>query len=212
MSGVPVGVNQGDFYLYGEQPVSLNLATDQLLVKLDAGRSREVLEPLTQPGGLFAGSEISRVNNSGLWTIDLAQPVAAGDLAGLVGQLEAVEGVTYASETFYETVGNTRLLVTTDIVVGLKPGVDPAAVFGGAEFAGYRKVGGTTDQFVVTTTAEPGRATMELGNQLNSDGRVAFSSADFVFTLTRMAAPNDPLFAQQWHLNNTGQQGAKVGR
>ena len=46
---------------------------------------------------------------------------------------------------------------------------------------------------------------------MQDDERVLFATPNIVHDFQRMFTPNDPLFGNQWHLDNTGQTGGTVG-
>lgn len=207
----PIGIDRGDFYRLGSESVPLYQATDRILIALEQGTGREILDGLTEPGGLLAGATFGSTSKSHLWTVDLAEPAAPDALPGLLGQVGDVPGIDWAAESFFMPGVGERLLATRDIVVGLAPGSIPEQVFSGSTYASYRPVRGTPDQFVVTTNLAPGRATVAFGNSLLEDPRIAFASADFLVESRLTAAPNDPLYTQQWHLSNPGQGGTLLG-
>jgi subtilisin family serine protease/subtilisin-like proprotein convertase family protein len=212
LSATPVGVDKGDFYVYEGQPSALMQATDRILLRVSAGADgASVVGGLTADGGLLAGGVAQAPPIPGYWYVDLADPLDDAALTSLLAKVEAVPGVADAAETYFTAVGGERLEVTQDVYVSLRPGVDATAMFAGAGYLAVKPVRGTDNEFVVTLDAPAGRAVLTAADTLSRDPRVAFASPDFIMHMTPYAMPNDPLASSQWHLQNTGQNGGKVG-
>jgi subtilisin family serine protease/subtilisin-like proprotein convertase family protein len=97
-------------------------------------------------------------------------------------------------------------VATNEIIVSLRPGLKAQEVFGNdSRFASYRSLLGTSDQFVVTL--QEGLPNLATANALQSDRSFQWASPNFYQQRERFFIPNDPLFGNQWHLNNTGQVG-----
>ena len=52
---------------------------------------------------------------------------------------------------------------------------------------------------------------MDAANALHHKSEVQWSQPNFIWPVKKAFAPSDPLFAQQWHLRNSGQNGGKPG-
>jgi kexin len=52
---------------------------------------------------------------------------------------------------------------------------------------------------------------LEVANRLYESGRVNYAYPNWHRRRTKKAIPNDPLFSNQWHLDNTGQSGGTAG-
>ncbi len=179
LSAAPTGVNLGDFYYYDNQPFPLDRALDQFLVgtKETGPTQKPLLDDLTRPGELLAGGDVSRTADGKYWIVSLAAPASNLDaLKALGDQLAAVPGVTSVAESFFDPISGGRAWASNEIVVDLASGVDPAAFFAAPDFASYRHLRGTTDQYLAVTNAAPGPETLGLANRLQVDPRVDFSA------------------------------------
>ena len=85
------------------------------------------------------------------------------------------------------------------------PGVEPAQYFSAETFSGYEPVACTNDQFVATVASGGALGVLRLADQLLQDPSVAWASPNFRTQGVKYV--NDPLYSNQWHLNNTGQSG-----
>ncbi len=111
----------------------------------------------------------------------------------------------WASPVLRNQEQGTRLLVGDELIAELASGVKPEQF--ADQFVDYRRVGGTTNQFVFSLD-QGGDETVRRAAALARLGEVVWASPNVYHDVRRQALPNDPLFSQQWHLHNTGQTGA----
>jgi subtilisin family serine protease len=110
---------------------------------------------------------------------------------------------------FVERESKLKLVATDQILVGFKPHASPASrrkllaglglmVVGPSEFDPKREI-------VIPIELRRASRTLDLANQLaEADDVVEFAAPNFLAEV-RKGIVNDPMFAQQWHLDNTGQ-------
>ena len=66
--------------------------------------------------------------------------------------------------------------------------------------------------FVLALQADAGVDALAMANRYYESGQTLYSEPNFVRLVNPASVPNDPLFAQQWALKNTGQRGGIVGQ
>jgi subtilisin-like proprotein convertase family protein/subtilisin family serine protease len=197
----------GDAYLADGQVVRLLRRTDQLAVALQdpnvaATRMARLTEASAPLAGFREALELTpnlRVlaATAGIVHLDAIAKAAARDPA-----------VAWVAPVFHEPVSETWLVAADEVIVRLRAGETPATLFGGdSRITGFRPLLGTDDQFIVTVAAGGGEPALALAEELGKDGRVLWATPNFYQEFTRSYTPNDPLLPQQWHLNNTGQNG-----
>jgi subtilisin family serine protease len=146
--------------------------------------------------------------------------VAAAPMEGLVNALSR-KFANKAESTYPVYVDDRsglRVVCTEEITVRFKPKVTAAQrskllcglgleIDRPDEFVGH--------QFQVLPTAltfKSGFRSIDLANELReADDLVEFAAPNFVSEHRKSGAPNDPLFAQEWHLNNLGKKGGLAG-
>jgi subtilisin family serine protease len=64
---------------------------------------------------------------------------------------------------------------------------------------------------VRSISLQSGSRVVDLANRLNEAGLVEYATPNFLAEYKKFAAPNDPLFDDQWHLDNQGADGALAG-
>jgi subtilisin-like proprotein convertase family protein/subtilisin family serine protease len=117
-------------------------------------------------------------------------------------------GVDFAVPVFVIGETNSEAVLLDEVIVALRPGVSAGAFFkGDGRFSDFRPLAGTPDQYVATVAAGPGEAALAVANDLADDKRLAWASPNFFQDWKKFYTPNDPRFANLWHLHNTGQSG-----
>jgi len=112
-----------------------------------------------------------------------------------------------------EETGN-EMLVTDRFVVRLKPEVPRAALDALNNTNGVAVIGpmsGTDREYICQKPGATAPEVLSLCEVYCQDASIAWASPDFVFELKLDYTPADPLYANQWHLNNTGQVGGISG-
>lgn len=106
---------------------------------------------------------------------------------------------------------STRRYVTRQVAVRLAPGVDIAPVAMLTRSRVVRALGRTQRWFVIEAAAEPG-SSLEAAELIGRIPGVLAVEPQLARQQQRRATiPNDPLFARQWHLLNSGQGGGQAG-
>ncbi|MEM6468753.1 MAG: S8 family serine peptidase, partial [Planctomycetota bacterium] len=73
-----------------------------------------------------------------------------------------------------------------------------------------RRLPGTDDQFIVTLAEKDPFKTIDVAGELNEKEGVRWSVPNWYHQIEKFGIPNDPLFGNQWHSDNTGQFGGLV--
>lgn len=146
--------------------------------------------------------------------------VAMAPVQGIVNALprKLAAGVARTLPVFVERESQLRLVATEQILVAFIPSSSASrrrklldglglAVAGESEFDRGRKI-------LVPTSVRRASRALDLANRLvEADDVVAFAAPNFLAEVRKHAvAERYPLFRTQWHLENTGQNGAKVAQ
>jgi len=139
---------------------------------------------------------------------------AAAPVETVVNALPAglASRVSRTMPVFVERESQLKLVATEQILVAFKTAASAAArrrlldglgltIAGHSEFDPARHV-------VVPTSVRRASRSLDLANRLvEADDVVAFAAPNFLAEMRKTGAVNDPLFARQWHLANTGRRG-----
>jgi hypothetical protein len=130
-------------------------------------------------------------------------------LASALAELNGREDVEYALPVYYHANTATRMWPTDRIVVGVS---DPSVVYSilatFPELADAGHVFADESQRIFRVAAIKGADPLAIADRLAAEfgGQgVVYAEPDFHRDYKKMAVPNDTLFADCWHLHNTGQ-------
>lgn len=211
----------GDSYVLAQRKQRLLRRSDEIVVRLRSGRRDEVV--LTRLGtGPLSGFVENRDFGGGLFSFSNPSLRNANAQARLstYSRLEQVAeeigrdaAVAWTAPVFVNAEHGTYAVATDEVIVRLRDGTDPARVLRGDAILDWRQAPGL-DAFLVRAKAGPGVAALRLANDLAARRDVLWAEPNLYQERQRMgtpAPPNDPLLANQWHLNNTGQGGGTPG-
>jgi len=105
-----------------------------------------------------------------------------------------------------------RMALTGEVIIHFPPEWDESRVNGLAKRYGLSYIKGF-DFSPDTRLFSAGSAlqSLEVANEIQFSGEVIYAYPNWFKTMAKRAIPNDPLFPNQWHLNNTGQSGGTAG-
>ncbi|MBB5208923.1 S8 family serine peptidase [Chiayiivirga flava] len=204
---------QGDHYSVKGVRYDLVRRVDQIVVQLKSDAPAQAVNELTRGAGPLAGFVPERRLRSGLAVFastslaDSAKqsPARAYDsLAAAMTRLAAEPVVAWSAPVFINTKYASYAIATDELLVRLRPGVSEQDFFADARFAGAQRVA-SSDAFVARASAGAGEAVLTLAAALQDDPRILWAEPNFFQERKRQFTPDDPLFPDQWHLDNTGQ-------
>jgi subtilisin family serine protease len=198
------------FYWASGEKVELVEQSDQLAVRLVDSYSDEALTQLTAFDGLLADYQIIDSLSEDVWRLGRVSPIGPFIAPPIDTTIFDSLAVDWITESFISTANDNRVVITDELIVGLRDGIKSDEFFESVrDMVGdfqFRPLLGTHDQFVVTLLGRSGKETLEIANVLADDSRVRHSAPNTYQDVKRFFTPNDTLYASQWHLNNTGVQ------
>lgn len=154
------------------------------------------------------------------WYLDDAAAVevppaerSPSDVYELVTDLAVEDGVGFASPRLLDADGN-ALVLTGELLVAFEPTVGD--VLARQLLLPYGEVlerdpAGLGDTYLVRTEFRSGYDVLAAAEVLGARAETRWCDPNFLLEVTRDHVPNDPLFASQWALSNTGQLGGPGG-
>ncbi|MBL9136815.1 MAG: S8 family serine peptidase, partial [Verrucomicrobiales bacterium] len=204
----------GDFYLLGGRgEVHLHRATNETVLILgpaaDPVRTIEAAAARL-PVRALVGGAVTRLNSGRQVTvIRSTRPDSALDLQAL-GQSD---GVLAVHPVFVDPPSRARMLPTGELIVRLTDGVPVAELEADLRAEGLElveRVGSPRLNSFLFRQLNPADDSLALARRLFAHPKLVWATPNFVREMQRYVTPNDPLFPQQQHLHNTGQQGGVV--
>jgi len=202
----------GDFYLAPAGRRPLRRVAGSIVVRLaEQTKKADVLNQLTTAGGPLAGYSLDFEAGQGFTILTATAAERQRQLRNPAAHQRAIAaarragGVRSANPFLVEPASGLGLVVTEEIIIRLRPGVDPRNYFG-ADWANARPVRGTTDQFILQLAGADAEKILAETNRRAADPRVAWAQPNFLSQVLKQT--NDPLFPSQWHLDNRGANGS----
>lgn len=201
----------GDYYWADGKQIPLLRRLDQVVIKFGSREDR--LAAAASLAALVAANEgLTTFNLGPEYSVVDAKLLGEDELADAVNLdvLRGLPGADWVSLAFVGATSGAPIYPTDEVIVALGPGADAAAFFGEA-FSGYRRLGGTTDQWVATVSEGDALGALAMADVLASNPQVMWAAPNLYHTVYLETTPNDTLYSAQWHLNNTGQNGTASG-
>ncbi|MCP4251253.1 MAG: S8 family serine peptidase, partial [bacterium] len=127
---------------------------------------------------------------------------------------EAAAGVEWVRPVYRVAGVDAPVLSTGKLVVRLADEVseeEAAELFNDYGVAVVRRVEGLDHAYLLRPDGDPEDDEVLAAAALYTDDRVAWAHPDFVLPVRKRQVISDTFFGQQWHLNNTGQEGGTPG-
>jgi uncharacterized repeat protein (TIGR01451 family) len=166
------------------QPIRCDIAKDEFYV-LSADKTYSLRKIVPQPTAEALRSYVE------------AQSLAAGEQAGVVLYLQGVPKSTYS-----------RRYLTRQVLARVEPGADMNALATATGAASVRSA--SASGYFLFSSPEPAGA-LALAEALRQQSGVVSAQPQLAHQLQPRWVPDDPLFTNQWHLLNTGQNGGTPG-
>lgn len=106
------------------------------------------------------------------------------------------------------------IVETAELVVQFASAIQPSQVttlLGRVGARSVRSLGVMVPNGYVAQVTDPRASALDAANRLHAMPQVRFAHPSLLWPLVPRYTPNDPLFTQQWHLQNTGQSGGTPG-
>jgi len=180
---------------------------DELVLELGPNAdAHALLDTLTSAGNVLDGWALSHFLES---STAVMRPVLERQTSSsdLYSRLDNAPELNWSGPTFVTAGGGAKVTISDEIIVALRPGVEPEQFFNQG-YTEVKRISGTAQQYVANLQSGGPLAVLSLANSLQSDPQVSFASPNMYTDIRTALIPNDPLFSNQWHLHNTGQTGA----
>jgi subtilisin family serine protease len=190
-----------DFYWADGQKIALTERTGQVAVRFDSPHDAAAL---TRTGGLLAGYDLVQAVDP---TVVFVTPAASPrpKISETI-PLDERPDVAMSAPVFTNPQTGGWVVATDQILVRLQPGVTIESFLQSDDrFGGSTRVVGTPDTYTLDLKSGSGRTALNVANGLMTDPRLVWASPNLMIESHLLT--NDPLYANEWHLNNTGQSG-----
>lgn len=207
------------YFTLGDKKILLKPIDDVIVVRykksLDDAAARSMIS--SKPAARLAGASLKTYPKYNIALVSRPPSERAGARNDFSNAVAADENVEFVSRAYREGETGSFMVVTDEINVRFKKGVDQqtidrmisdndlAIVESGDEFS--------PGEYLVKIMDTNGDKTIDIANKLASLPEVEFAEPNFITEFKKLALvpPNEKYFAEEWHLHNTGQNGGISG-
>ncbi|MGA9762460.1 MAG: S8 family serine peptidase [Gaiellaceae bacterium] len=196
-------------YYYGGKLVKLERSASELSVRFAATASRSSRRDLVV--GYSRSARMSRASN--LRGRDLSTVAIGGkssaSFSRLLAGLDTKRDVDFAYPVWIDPKTGSRLLLTDELIVHLSApaSAETRDAFAARGLTIEREIAYSSQEYVLRLLNPKESDPLAISRELYESGLAEWAEPNFVQEIEKDFAPNDPLFPQQWHLLNTGQDG-----
>ncbi len=211
----------GKFYYVNGQKVPIEADPNRVAVRYRTappGVARDVTAAADRAAAEQASGAIERVelrrHNLVILTYPPAAPHGPAGAMATRPALAARSDVEYTTPVYREMTQDLELVPTDELIVRFKADVTPAQI---AEFNAAHQVevikrsDWSEQEYKLRLIRPAGRDVIDVANAYHESGLCEWAEPNFLTEIRKSFLPNDPLLANQWHLENTGQGGGTVG-
>jgi subtilisin-like proprotein convertase family protein len=197
----PAFPHENLYYYNGNIRVDVVLALDELYA--EAPKNQQLNTRALATGGTWQsnpnGSAVLRMGGTAITRADLQTRLGVIRAAG-----NTARPVLYAPGDTGREAGRQQVL-TERLSLKLKPGTSMADVSAQFGLNVVETVSYSPNTYIVSAGTDTPTASLDAANALYESGIVEFATPVIAKPRALRLIPNDSLFGQQWHLENTGQ-------
>src|SRR5918992_364693 len=198
----------GDFYYWQGKRIPLYRSLTEYAVQFQEGLNQKTQQAIIETiSPLAEMTEHGKIGNQALSVITLKtkakEPAAIEEI---IDTMKARFDVRWAVPVFIHAKTGSRMLITDEIVVRLKPGKDLTSLDGLLQSYGLlliKPMWGTQNEYVLRLQDPKAVNPLEAANALFESGLVEWAQPNFIQEYKRSFTPNDPRLSRQWHLTGT---------
>ncbi|MEI2783989.1 MAG: S8 family serine peptidase [Candidatus Competibacter sp.] len=204
-----------DFYYYQNRKIPLHRSLSEFVVKFkeNSTKGAEIqLQALAAPAEVIKRAK--QYQGHEFLISKLKDAKAETDIENAIAILRVRTDVEFAFPVLVDPKTNSKLFLTDEIVLKLKPDQTIEEVLKLKEASNLEVISQlpmTTDEYLLRVQDPKAMNPLEIANALFESKWVEWAEPNFVQDYKSFFTPNDPLFANQWHLWNTGQGGMPPG-
>jgi subtilisin family serine protease len=199
----------GDFYYWQGKRIPLYRSLTEYAVQFREGLNQKTRRAIIEAVSPLAEmTEKGRIGNQALSVITLKTEKAKEPEAieEIIDTMKARSDVRWAVPVFIHAKTGSRMLITDEIVVKLKPGKDLTSLDGLLQSYGLlliKPMWETQNEYVLRLQDPKAVNPLEAANALFESGLVEWAQPNFIQDYKRSFTPNDPRLSRQWHLTGT---------
>lgn len=206
--------DNGVFFYSGGKKVYGNLSKQWVAIKL---KSEKNITEVEQRAGIFTAERSPLPKELSLFTQEgisfIKKENFPNVMENILMSLRDDPDVEAVGIPLYLPTTDVPLILTDEFVVKFKADVTQSQIeqMNSENHVELVKKSPHVDKkMVLRVTDTSGKDALEMANYYYESGLTEFSHPNFIVHVEERFVPNDALYPDQWHLNNTGQRGGTV--
>jgi subtilisin family serine protease len=139
----------------------------------------------------------------------------SSDIEEYITHLEHDESIDYVTKAFTENITGIMLILTDEVIVSFKDTINEEEIgniLNGVQSVIVKKVDFAANQYVIRVQDMKDMKSLLVANKLAEHPAVKFAEPNFLTDVHKQSnCDRQRFFFEQWHLNNTGQNGGLNG-
>ena len=202
-----------EYYYAGEKKIKLNRVHDSFFVRYKKDiTSRAIERKLAEKADFADAEERKQMPEYNAIMVTLPPYRRTADVEESVKSLEADSDIESIAQVYREAQSGLRLIATDEITVRFKSNVSQSQI---EKFNKENNVEIIEqNQYVPNQYLLRGKNpkdTLTLANKYQKSDLTEFAEPNFISEVKKEALTNDTFINEQWHLDNTGQEGGSEG-
>jgi subtilisin family serine protease len=197
----------GDFYYWQGNRIPLYRSLTEYAVQFQEGLNQKTRRAIIEAVSPLAEmTEKGKTRNQAVITLKMEKAKEPAVIEEIIDTMKARSDVRWAAPVYTDGKTGSRMLITDQIVVKLKPGKDLASLAGLLQSYGLllvKPMWGTQNEYVLRLLDPKAVNPLEAANALFESGLVEWAQPNFIQEYKRSFTPNDPRLSRQWHLTGT---------
>jgi subtilisin family serine protease len=194
----------GDFYYWQGKRIPLYRSLTEYAVQFQEGLNQKIRQAIIEAVSPLAKmTEKGKIRNQAVITLKMEKAEEPAAIEKIIDNLKVRSDVRWAAPVYIHGKTGSRMLVTDEIVVKLKPGKDLASLAGllqSYDLLLVKPMWGTQNEYVLRLQDPKAVNPLEAANALFESGLVEWAQPNFIQEYKRSFTPNDPRLSRQWHL------------
>jgi thermitase len=200
-----------NYYWYEGKKIPVQLSSTRRAVRVSDPASTEVRRSVAAALGATSPQSSGMDLQNGIVLFETA-PAPSGAAAAAA---RAPLPNSTSELPVFEAPNSTQMILTQEFVAQFKPEVTRQQIDALNAQNGVTIVSESEwerNSFVLSVNPDSGTDALTISNQYQESGLTIYAHPNFVRLMKPVFVPNDPMFAQQWALRNTGQGGGTPGQ